>query len=86
MSYRRRDWLSVTNARVERAIGRCLRTIPMLRYRGTCLGCGAGLAQHHDLKCPAAGLELALLEHRGRISAKEVNHFQSRPSQAKAAP
>lgn len=83
MNSLRRNWQSVADARLERALGRALRTLPMLRYRGGCLGCGAGLAQHHHVTCPVEILELKLLEHRNRISPKEVTHFLFRKTQAK---
>ena len=77
----RRNWESVQAARLERAIGRTLRTLPMLRYRGACIICGENI---HAINCAAGILELELAEHRGRIAPKEVTHFIYRKSQAKA--
>jgi len=76
----RRDWSSVSLARLERAIGRTLRTLPTLRYRGDCLVCGQ---KSHSMDCSLATLELVLMEQRGKIAPKEMRHYIFRKSQAK---
>lgn len=76
----RRNQTAVTHARLERAIGRTLRTLPTLRIHGECISCGR---TQHAATCTLATLELELMEHRGKISAKEVRHYLYRKPQGK---
>ncbi len=80
---KRHHWPSVQDCKLERAISRTLRAIPMLRYRGDCLLCSRPAHDAHTDDCPALLMSAALGRLSGSFAPKEIRHYTNRPSQAR---